>query len=291
MSRLEGQVVFITGAALGLGRSAAVLLAQEGADIVGLDLCEQVGSVRGPMATPEDLEETVALVEATGRRMIGVKGDVRRRADIQRAIDEGLAAFGRLDVVIPNAGIFACDLKPFPRSEQAWQDSLDIMLTGVWNTLQLTAPVLIEQGEGGAIAIISSCVTRRLITTNFDGGFDGYAAAKAGVDGLMTAYAGALARHDIRVNTLNPTGFSTPINTNAHAAAWRDENPELMQAFANALPVAAMKADDVSRQILFLVADTGRYVTGQAVFIDAGQTAVPPLDGGTRQNHEARTSS
>jgi SDR family mycofactocin-dependent oxidoreductase len=285
MSQLDGKVVFVTGAASGLGRSAAALLAEEGADIIGLDICQQVTTVAGPMATEEDLAETVALVEKTGRRMIGVKGDVRHRADIRRALDQGLAEFGRLDVVLANAGIFACDLKPFDRSEEAWQDSIDIMLTGTWNTLQLTAPILVDQGEGGAIVIVSSSVTRRWITTNYDGGFDGYAAAKCGVDGLMTGYAGRLAEHNIRVNTINPTGFATPINTTEHATRWRDENPEFMAAFANALPVASMKPVDVSRAIQFLVSDTGKYMTGQAVFIDAGQTSVPPIGGGTRQQH------
>ena len=132
MGQLDGKVAFITGAARGQGRSHAVLFAEEGADIIGLDICDQVSSVVPPMSTQYDLDETVALVEKTGRRMIGVKGDTRNRADIQRALDLGLAEFGRLDIVLANAGIFGPGLKPFAQSEQAWQDSLDVNLTGTW---------------------------------------------------------------------------------------------------------------------------------------------------------------
>lgn len=285
MGQLDGKVAFITGAARGQGRSHAVLLAEEGADIIGLDICEQVDTVVSPMATQEDLDETVALVEKTGRRMIGVKGDVRSRADIQRALDLGLAEFGRLDIVLANAGIFAVGLKPFVNSEQAWQDSIDVMLTGTWNTLQLTAPILMEQGGGGSIVITSSTVGIKWITTNFDGGFDGYNAAKFAQVGMMTGYAGRLASHNIRVNTVHPTGVATPMVVNDHFQQWAQENPTFMVAFANALPVESIEPIDMSRLILFLVSDTGQYVTGQTVVIDAGQTSIPPVGGGTLIQH------
>ncbi len=285
MGQLDGKVAFITGAARGQGRSHALLLAEEGADIVGLDICEQVDTVATPMATQDDLDETVALVEKTGRRMIGVKGDVRSRPDIQRALDLGLAEFGRLDIVLANAGIFAVGLKPYERSEQAWQDSLDVMLTGTWNTLQLTAPILVEQGQGGVILITSSTVGIKWITTNYDGGFDGYNAAKYAQVGLMTGYAGKLAEHNIRVNSLHPTGVSTPMVVNDHFATWAAENPSFMVAFANALPVESIDAIDMSRLVLFLVSDTGKFITGQTVVIDAGQTSVPPIGGGTFIQH------
>ncbi|MTD59117.1 mycofactocin-coupled SDR family oxidoreductase [Amycolatopsis pithecellobii] len=270
MGQLDGKVAFITGAARGQGRSHAVLLAQEGADIIGLDICEQVATVASPMSRQKDLDETVALVEKTGRRMIGVKGDVRNRADIQRALDLGLAEFGRLDIVLANAGILAFGLKPYARSEQAWQDSLDVMLTGTWNTLQLTAPILVEQGQGGAIVVTSSSVTRQCITTNFDGGFDGYHAAKYAQVGLMTAYAGRLAEYNIRVNTFHPSGVATPMIMDGHFGTWAEENPDY--TVANALPVAWMEPIEASQVILFLVSETGRYLTGQDVFADAGQT-------------------
>jgi len=285
MGQLDGKVAFITGAARGQGRSHAVLFAEEGADIIGLDICEQVPTVASPMATQEDLDETVALVEKTGRRMIGVKGDVRSRADIQRALDEGLAEFGRLDIVVANAGILAGGLQPYTRSEQAWKDSIDIMLTGTWNTLQLTAPILVEQGEGGAIVITSSSVTGRWITTNYDGGIDGYNAAKSAMPGLMTAYAGKLAAHNIRVNTFHPTGVTTPMVANDFFVKWGEENPDYMASWQNALPVASMDPIDASRVLLFLVSDAGRFITGQQIFVDAGQTTVPPIGGGTALKH------
>jgi len=285
MGQLDGKVAFITGAARGQGRSHAVLFAEEGADIIGLDICEQVATVASPMATLEDLDETVALVKKTGRRMIGVQGDVRKRADIGRALDQGLAEFGRLDIVLANAGIFAGGLKPYPRSEQAWQDSIDVILTGTWNTLQLTSPILVEQGGGGAIVITSSSVTGRWITTNYDGGIDGYNAAKCALAGLMTGYAGRLAEHDIRVNTFHPTGVSTPMVSNDFFVKWGEENPEYMASWLNALPVAAMQPIDASRVLLFLVSDAGRYITGQQIIVDAGQTTIPPLGAGTLLKH------
>jgi SDR family mycofactocin-dependent oxidoreductase len=286
MGQLDGMVAFITGAARGQGRSHALLFAEEGADIIGLDICEQVGSVAPPMSTQADLDETVALVEKTGRRMIGVKGDTRNRADIQRALDEGLAEFGHLDIVLANAGIFAAGLKPYDRSEEAWKDSLDINLTGTWNTLQLTAPILVEQGRGGSIVITSSSATGRWITTNYDGGVDGYNAAKYALGGLMTAYAGRLAEHNIRVNTFHPTGVSTPMVANEHFAKWVDENPTYMASWLNALPVESMQPIDASRVFLFLVSEMGRYITGQEIFVDAGQTTVPPIGGGTPLSHQ-----
>lgn len=270
MGQLDGKVAFITGAARGQGRSHAVLLAEEGADIIGLDICEQVSTVGSPMATQEDLDETVALVEKTGRRMIGVKGDVRNRQDIQRALDLGLADFGRLDIVLANAGILAFGLKPYDQSEQAWNDSLDVMLTGVWNTLQLTAPILVDQGEGGAVVITSSSVTRQWITTNYDGGFDGYHAAKYAQAGLMTGYAGKLAEHNIRVNTFHPSGVGTPMIMHDYFEKWAGENQDYN--ITNALPVGWMEPVEASRVLLFLVGDAGRYITGQELFFDAGQT-------------------
>lgn len=290
MGQLDGKVAFITGAARGMGRSHAQLLAEEGADIIGLDLCEQVASVVPPMSTQDDLDETVRLVEKTGRRMVAVKGDVRRREDLQRALDLGLAEFGHLDIVLANAGIFPVLLQPIDpeESQRAWQDNLDIILTGTWNTLQLTAPLLIEQGRGGSIVITSSTVGVRWITTNFDGGFDGYGAAKYAQVGLMTAYAGRLAEHNIRVNSIHPTGTATPMVLNDHFAKWGAENPDYLAAFANALPVSSIEPRDVSQLVLHLVSDEGpgRFVTGQPVLLDAGHVTVPPIGGGTQIHHD-----
>jgi SDR family mycofactocin-dependent oxidoreductase len=285
MGKLDGKVAFITGAARGQGRSHAVTLAEAGADIIGLDLCAQVDSVGYPMSTPEDLEETVRLVEKLDRRMIGLQGDVRDRASIQRVVDAGMAEFGHIDILLANAGIMAHGIEPYDKSEQAFKDSVDIMLTGTWNTLQLIAPIMVEAGNGGAIVLTSSTVGLRWVTTNYDGGYDGYGAAKYALVGLMRAYAGRLAEHSIRVNTIHPTGVASPMVMNEHFGTFAEQNPLLMQAYANALPVAMIEPVDVSRVILFLVSDEGRFTTGQTIGIDAGQMTVPPIGGGTEIAH------
>lgn len=274
MGKLDGKVAFITGAARGQGRSHAVLLAEEGADIIGVDICEQIPTVGYPMATEQDLEETVHLVEKTGRRMVARKADVRDRAQLKAALDEGITQLGRLDIVLANAGVMDFQMAPYERSEQAWQDSLDIMLTGVWNTLQLTAPILIEGDHGGAIVITSSTAGTRVVTTNFDGGYDGYNAAKHGIVGLMRSYAGRLARHNIRVNSIHPTACETPMIMNEFFGEWAGKEGDIMAAYTNALPIPSVEPIDISRAVLYLVSDDGRYVTGHTMHVDAGMTTV-----------------
>lgn len=280
MGKVEGKVAFITGAARGQGRSHAVLLAEEGADIIALDLCEQIPTVGYPMSTEADLEETVRLVEKTGRRIVARKGDVRDQSSVKAVLDAGLAELGRLDIVLANAGIMDMQMKPYPNSKQAWQDSLDVMLTGPWNTLQVTVPVLLEADNGGVIVITSSTAGTRVVTTNFDGGYDGYNAAKHGLMALMHGYAGRLARHNIRVNSIHPTAVSTPMVVNEYFGEWAASEAEVMAAYPNAMPVLNVEAIDVSRGVLYLVSDDGRYVTGHALHVDAGQTSVVGAGGG-----------
>jgi (+)-trans-carveol dehydrogenase len=272
--RLEGKVAFITGAARGQGRSHAEALAAEGADIIGIDICAQLDSVSYPMATPEDLDETVALVEKQGRRMVARRADVRDLSSVRSAVEEGVAEFGRLDIVVANAGIMAHSLPPYPDSERAWKDSIDTMLTGVWNTLQATVSHLIDGGRGGSVVIISSAAGLRAQTTERSGGADGYFAAKFGVVGLMKAYAGALGEHHIRVNSLHPTGVNTPMVVNDFFPAWIEAHPKTGANFVNALPIEMVQPSDVSNALLYLVCDTGRYVTGLQLAVDAGLTTV-----------------
>ncbi|MGE3329191.1 MAG: mycofactocin-coupled SDR family oxidoreductase [Acidimicrobiia bacterium] len=274
MGKLDGKVAFITGAARGQGRSHAVLLASEGADIIGIDICDQVDSVAYPMSTPEDLAETVSQVEKLDRRMVAVKCDVRDRAGLQAAVQQGVSELGRLDIVCANAGVMDMQPAPYTKSEQAWRDSLDIMLTGVWNTLQVTVPILIEQNQGGAIVITSSTAGTRVVTTNFDGGYDGYNAAKHGVVALMRSYAGRLARHSIRVNSVHPTACATPMVENEFFGEWAMSEPEIMAAYTNALPVPMIEAIDISRAVLYLTSEDGRYITGHTLMVDAGMTSV-----------------
>jgi SDR family mycofactocin-dependent oxidoreductase len=270
MGKLDGKVAFITGAARGQGRSHAVRLAQEGADIIAVDLCAQIDTVPYAMATPEDLEQTVKEVEALDRRIVASQADVRSLEQMQQAVREGVAQLGRLDIVLANAGIAPMGAEEDPA--RSWQDVIDVNLTGVWNTLRAAAPVLVEQGEGGAIVLTSSTAGLKGIGGNSGGG-EGYTAAKHGVVGLMRTYANTLAQHRIRVNSVHPTGVNTPMVVNEFMQRWLQEEPSAAGAISNLLPVEMIEAVDISNAILFLVSDDGRYVTGVTLPVDAGITA------------------
>ncbi|WP_375501614.1 mycofactocin-coupled SDR family oxidoreductase [uncultured Jatrophihabitans sp.] len=281
MNDLSGQVAFITGVARGQGRSHAILLAEHGADIVGVDICAPVDTVGYALASEQDLAETVALVEATGHKMRASVVDVRDHEALSRAAQNGYAEFGRLDIVLANAGILNYQMRPYTRSRQAWHDSIDILLTGMWNTLQSTVPLMIDAGNGGAIVLTSSAAGIRIVNTSFDGGYDGYTAAKFAVVGLMRSYAGTLAKHNIRVNSIHPTGVNTPMVVNEYFGAWAAEQPEISRSYANALPIPMVEPLDVSRSVLHLVSESGRYITGHTMVVDAGQTTVALAGGGS----------
>jgi SDR family mycofactocin-dependent oxidoreductase len=270
MGQLDGKVAFITGAARGQGRSHALRLAREGADIIGVDLCEQVGTVQYAMSTPEDLAQTAKEVEDLDRRIVTRQADVRDKRGLQEAFDAGVAELGRVDIILANAGI-ANQVGGEPEDEErGWQDVIDINLTGVYNTVRVAAPRMIEQGDGGAIVLTSS--TQGLSGRGGDGGgaMSGYAAAKHGVVGLMRTFAHWLAPHSIRVNTVHPTGVNTPMVVNPQLEKWMAENPEKGDALANLLPVEMVEAVDISNAILYLVSDAGRYVSGVTLPVDAG---------------------
>ena len=268
--RLDGKVAFITGAARGQGRSHAVRLAQEGCEIIGLDLCRQIDSVVYPMATPEDLAETVRLVEEQDHRMVAEQADVRDLDQLTAVLEKGLGQFGRLDIVLANAGI--APMLGEPRmGTQAWLDAIDVMLTGVYYTLRATTPVMIEGGRGGSIVITSSTAgLKGFFVGEITAGLMGYTAAKHGVVGLMRAYANALAPHNIRVNTVHPTGVATPMIVNEPLGQYAAEHPEVAAVFQNPLPVELIDAIDVSNAIVWLCSDEARYVTGVTLPVDAG---------------------
>ncbi|MGY1590702.1 mycofactocin-coupled SDR family oxidoreductase [Geodermatophilus sp. SYSU D00708] len=271
MGKLDGKVAFITGAARGQGRSHAVRLAQEGADVIAVDLCRQIDTVPYPMATPEDLDRTVAEVEALDRRIVARQADVRSLAAMEDAVRAGVAELGRLDIVLANAGI--APMGDEDEAARAWQDVIDVNLTGVWNTLRATAPVLVEQGQGGAIVLTSSTAGLKGIGGDA-GGAQGYAAAKHGVVGLMRVFANTLGPHGIRVNSVHPTGVKTPMIINDFMQRWLSERPTPAQAagLSNLLPVDAIEPVDVSNAIVWLVSDDARYVTGVTLPVDAGFT-------------------
>jgi SDR family mycofactocin-dependent oxidoreductase len=267
MGKLEGKVVFITGAARGQGRSHAVRLAEEGADIIAVDICRQIDTVSYPMATPADLAETAKEVEALDRRIYAAEADVRDEAGLRAAFEAGVASVGPVDIVLANAGI-----APMSRQEKqgAWQDVIDVNLTGVFNTVEIAIPSMIERGQGGAIVLTSSTAGINGIGGRSRGGL-GYTAAKHGVVGLMRAYANALAPHSIRVNSVHPTGVRTPMVVNDVMREFIADG-RLGNALANALPVDMVEPVDISNAILWLVSDDARYVTGVTLPVDAGFT-------------------
>jgi SDR family mycofactocin-dependent oxidoreductase len=266
MGKLDGQVAFISGAARGQGRSHAVRLAQEGADIIAVDICKQLGAVRYVMSTPEDLEQTVKEVEALGRRIVARQADVRDASALQEALDDGVRELGRVDIVLANAGIGpGGDVT----DDEQWDEVVDVNLKGVWNTGRVAIPSMIERGEGGAIVLTSS--TGGLIGpgTNHSGTL-AYMAAKHGVIGLMRSWANYLAPYRIRVNSVAPTTVRTPMAGGGNVKAILEHSPELAGSLLNALPVEAVDPIDISNAIAWLVSDEARYVTGTVVPVDAG---------------------
>jgi SDR family mycofactocin-dependent oxidoreductase len=266
MGKLEGKVAFITGAARGQGRSHAIRLAQEGADIIAVDIAAQIDTVPYPMSTPDDLAETVRQVEALDRRIVATQADTRDRAGLQAAFDAGVAQLGRIDIVLANAGIAPMSMHP---QAQEWQDVLDVNLTGVYNTVEVSKQALIDGGNGGAIVLTSSTAGLTGIGGDTPGGL-GYTAAKHGVVGLMRSYANSLAQFSIRVNTVHPTGVNTPMVVNDVMQEFLQNDPAMGQAMANALPVPMVEPVDISNAIVWLVSDDARYVTGVTLPVDAG---------------------
>jgi SDR family mycofactocin-dependent oxidoreductase len=271
--RLKGKVALITGAARGIGRAQAVRFAQEGADIIALDICGPVDTVVTPAAAPADLEETARLVAEAGGHTIADVVDVRDTDAVQAATDRAVDRLGGLDVVCATAGItsraMATDL-----SENAWQTMLDVNLTGVWCTCRATAPHLIDRGAGSMILTSSIAGMRGLV------GVAHYTAAKHGVVGLMRSLAKELAPHNIRVNTVHPTNVDTPMIQNDHVrGAFRpDLDYVTREQFADAarsmnmLAIPWVEPVDVANACLFLASDEARYITAVTLPVDAGST-------------------
>jgi SDR family mycofactocin-dependent oxidoreductase len=245
-----------------------VRLAEEGANIIAVDICRQIDTVPYPMATPEDLGQTVKEVEALDRRIFARQADVRDEAGLAAAFAAGVAELGPVDIVLANAGIAPMSLHPVAKE---WQDVVDVNLTGVYNTVQAAIPSMIERGAGGAIVLTSSTAGLNGIGGNTPGGL-GYTAAKHGVVGLMRSYANYLAPYSIRVNTVHPTGVRTPMVVNDFMQEFLQSDPAMSSAMANALPVDMVEPVDISNAILWLVSDDARYVTGITVPVDAGFT-------------------
>lgn len=269
MADLTGKVAFVTGAARTQGRSHAVHLAQAGADIIAVDACAAVAELGYPPATKEDLDDTVAAVEATGRRIVARVGDVRDQAALDGAVADGLDELGRLDVVVANAGISSWG-RFWEMSEDRWLDMVDINLTGVWRTLRAAAPVLIEQGEGGSIITISSVAGIKSLP-----GQAHYSAAKHGVVGLTKTAAIELGPYGIRVNSLHPWGVDTPMAQDAELAGVLEAHPDYLASFGSILPQLGLaQPADISAAVVFLASDAARFITGAQLPVDMGATKV-----------------
>jgi SDR family mycofactocin-dependent oxidoreductase len=271
MGRVEGKVAFITGAARGQGRSHALRLAQEGADIIAVDIDEQVQTNWCSTATEEDLAETVKLVEDLDRRIIARTADVRNLAALESVVAEGIAEFGRLDIVCANAGIASSGVV-WELTEHQWQEMVDVNLTGVWKTVKAAIPSVIEQGNGGSV-ILTSSVAGLVALPNMGH----YVAAKHGVVGLMRSLAVELAPHRIRCNSVHPGYVDTPLLDNPHVYELFTgiEGADRAAAEPNFLPLNALKIPwmepiDISNAVLWLASDEARYVTGTTQVVDAG---------------------
>jgi SDR family mycofactocin-dependent oxidoreductase len=275
--RLEGKVAFITGAARGQGRSHAVRLAEEGADIIAVDVAKEIDSVkrfyRG--ASEADLAETVEAVEALDRRIVAAKADVRDYPALKAALDDGVAQLGHVDIVSANAGIFHFGEPTHQVSEDDWADVLDINLTGVWHTAKAVIPHMIEQGTGGSIIITSSIAGLKGAAN-----VGAYVASKHGVVGLMRTMALELAPHSVRVNTVHPTSVATDMILNdgvyrlflpGTESPTREQAAETFKAL-HPLGIPWVEPVDISNAVLFLASEESRYVTGTELKVDAGWT-------------------
>ncbi|HEX3787370.1 MAG TPA: mycofactocin-coupled SDR family oxidoreductase [Pseudonocardiaceae bacterium] len=266
--RVEGKVALITGAARGQGRAHAIRLAQEGADIIAVDICAPIKNVPYPAATPDDLAETVRQVEALDRRIVSRIADTRDADALATAAGDGVAELGKLDIVVANAGI--CIMAPWSEvTPEIFKDTIDINLVGTWNTIMATAPHLVANG-GGSIILTSSAAGLKGLPF-----LTPYVASKHGVTGLARAFAAELAKDNIRVNSLHPTGVRTAMGEGDGVSAIGpalENNPRVGGMFANTLPIETTEPEDQANAVLFLASDESRYVTALAMTVDAGNT-------------------
>jgi SDR family mycofactocin-dependent oxidoreductase len=271
--RVEGKVAFISGAARGQGRSHAVRLAQEGADIIAIDICAPIDNMAYPPSTPEDLAETADLVKAQNRRIVTAEADVRDYEALKAAVDSGVEQLGRLDIIVANAGIGTIGKKLHKIPEKIWQDMIDVNLSGVWKTVKAGVPHLIAGGRGGSIVLTGSVGSHKALAYTGH-----YIAAKHGVMGLMRSFAVELGQHNIRVNSVHPSQVNTPMTMNdltyrLFRPDLENPGPEDFAPFSqmtHTLPIPWVEPVDISNAVLFLASDESRYVTGVSLPIDAG---------------------
>lgn len=271
MGKLDGKVAFISGVARGQGRSHATRLAREGADIIGIDICVDIPANHYPMASREELDETIALVEAAGGKMLGTVADVRDFHQVKSAMDAGVEYFGRLDIVLANAGIAPVAFRELRIEEELdqWRAAVGVNLDGSYHVAWAAVPHLLAGNRGGSIVFTSSTAGLRGFG-GVQGGGLGYAASKHGIVGLMRTLANALAPANIRVNTVHPTAVSTMMAINPAMTEFLQNYPGGGPHLQNPLPVEMLQPEDISAAIAFLVSDEGKYITGVTFPVDAG---------------------
>jgi SDR family mycofactocin-dependent oxidoreductase len=271
MGKLDGKVVLVTGAARGLGRAHSLACAEEGADIIALDLCARVPSVEYPSPARQDLEEVGMLVEKIGRSVFTAEVDTRDVGGLRSAISAGVRQLGRLDCVIANAGILNIT-SDRAWGAAAWQETIDVNLTGTFDTLDACMPVLLAQGTGGSVTVTSSIAGVKAFVTEASlasSGYMAYTASKHALIGLVKAYALIGAPHKVRVNAILPTGVNTPMCVNDFVGPYMQKHSAAI-AMHNALPVEVIEPEDVANAALWLLSDDARYVTGIELRVDAG---------------------
>ncbi|MFJ4659044.1 mycofactocin-coupled SDR family oxidoreductase [Nocardia sp. NPDC088792] len=266
--RLTGKVAMITGAARGQGRSHAFRLAEEGADLILVDICKNIDTLAYSLASPDDLAETASAVEKLGRRVVTAQADTRDADALEDAVDQGVAELGSLDILVANAGVAMAH--PSTSDRQAFRDQLEINTIGAWNTVHAAAPKMIEAGNGGAVVVISSVMGLSGKIGSSTGGAEGYVASKHALLGLSRAWAHWLGKYDIRVNSIHTTGVRTPMLINDAVKAVHTKPPTTGAEVGHILDVTMLEASDVSNAIAWLVSDEARYVTGVALPVDAG---------------------
>jgi SDR family mycofactocin-dependent oxidoreductase len=266
MARLDGKVAVVSGGARGQGRAHAVTLASEGADIVICDVPGEFSTVHYNLGTEEDMQETVRLVEAQGQRCLAVPADVRNSAQVQTVADRAMETFGRVDILVCNAGIMTASDSTWEMSDEVWDEMLAVNLTGAWKMCRAMVPHILAGDDGGAIVLTGSTGGLRAVA-----GCTHYNAAKWGCIAVMRTLAWELAPKMIRVNVVHPTGVNTEMSNNEWFGKWLDEHEDLAWPMrGNRMPVDVIQPEDVSKTIAWLVSDDAKYVTGTEIRVDAG---------------------
>lgn len=269
MGTLDGKVAFVTGAARGMGRAHAVKLASEGADVIAVDVCAEFDSTDYAGATADDLATTVKLVEAQGRRILASQTDVRDPEAVDAVVADGLRDFGRLDIVVANAGIIRVTDSDDRR--RTFRDIVEVNLIGAWNTVDAAIPALIAGGRGGSIVLTSSTQGIKASGTERSG-IQAYAASKRGLVALMQGWAMQLGPHSIRVNTIHPSGVATDMIINDTTMALAAAGDPWLLSQQNALPIALVQPEQIAGAVAWLVSDAAAFITGTSWPLDAGFT-------------------